>query len=125
MHLDNLPLRSAASRQWPFKVAAYLGRAWRARPLARRADAAHADVLVRALLQGLPTYPADGSFDAADELVIDDTVAARRYVFPLGPGRTTWLHRLVAAELATHRNARPGGNGQCEHCHGSGLAAPF
>jgi hypothetical protein len=128
---DNLhPVRPTPQRQWPFQIAAFLGRAWRAsRPSARRShratDAAHADVLVRALLQKLPTYPANGRFDAADRLVIDDSAEHRRYVIRLGPGHTTWLHHLIEAELATHRNTRRGGSNQCEHCHGTGTATPF
>ncbi|MDP4510337.1 hypothetical protein [Nonomuraea turcica] len=114
-----------ATRSWPYRLAALLGRAWRTRPSVCQAEAEHADVLVRALLQGLPTFPIDGIFDPADELIIDDSAEIRRYVIPLGPGRTTWLHRLIATELATHRNARPGGNGHCEHCHGTGFASPF
>ncbi|WP_327581627.1 hypothetical protein OHA25_37390 [Nonomuraea sp. NBC_00507] len=102
-----------------------LGRIWRTRPSVRQADAARADILVRALLQSLPAYPADGVFEPGDEFIVDVTDEHRRYVFPLGPGRTTWLHRLIATELATHRNARPGGNDRCEHCHGTGMAAPF
>lgn len=81
--------------------------------------------LARSLIQQLTAlaedYPTDG--DDAPTAHLRATVAGQDVgAVRLMPGQVDWLQGLVTAELATTREAHPGGSGACMHCEGTGTA---
>lgn len=79
--------------------------------------------LTRSLIEKMAAlaedYPTDGGEAPTARLhatVAGQYVGAAR----LMPGQVDWLRGLVAAELATTREAHPGGSGACMHCEGTG-----